>query len=284
MIHSFLLMGQSNMAGRGFLKEAAPIRDTHIKMLRNGRWQVMSEPVNCDRPFAGINLSASFAWKWRQRHPEEEIGLIPCADGGSSLDEWMPGEVLFDHAVFQAQLAQRTSRIEGILWHQGENDCPPERLGCYEEKLERMIRELRSRLELSSVPFLIGGLGDYLPDCTLHDYFVNAPRFNEMLLHYAQTHENCYFVTAAGLQPNPDLLHFNAVSLRRFGLRYLAAYEGQEHVLAPLQDEAEILHIQQEYAEMTAEEKAALLKRQLEQGQISRQEYDYRMDAVIRAL
>ena len=35
MIHSFLLIGQSNMAGRGYLAEAHEIDTTHIKTLRN---------------------------------------------------------------------------------------------------------------------------------------------------------------------------------------------------------------------------------------------------------
>lgn len=39
MIKSFLMLGQSNMAGRGFLDEVAPIYNEKIKMLRNGQWQ-----------------------------------------------------------------------------------------------------------------------------------------------------------------------------------------------------------------------------------------------------
>mgnify|MGYP000999236259 CR=1 FL=1 len=67
MIHSFLMMGQSNMAGH----------------------------FHCN------------------------VGLIPCADGGTSLDDWAVGGLLYDNAVFQAKLAQRTSELSGILWHQG---------------------------------------------------------------------------------------------------------------------------------------------------------------------
>ena len=61
MIHSFLLIGQSNMAGRGFKDEVEPIKNPHIKVLRNGRWQNMYVPVNPDRPFSGICLAESFA-------------------------------------------------------------------------------------------------------------------------------------------------------------------------------------------------------------------------------
>lgn len=39
MVHSFLLIGQSNMAGRGSLQEAPPMKDARILVLRNGRWQ-----------------------------------------------------------------------------------------------------------------------------------------------------------------------------------------------------------------------------------------------------
>lgn len=73
------MIGQSNMAGRGFLKEVEPIYDRRIKMLRNGRWQQMAEPINYDRPFAGVGPAASFAWAWCQRDAQGEVGLIPCA-------------------------------------------------------------------------------------------------------------------------------------------------------------------------------------------------------------
>ena len=34
MIHSFLMIGQSNMAGRGFKGEVEPIKNSRIKVLR----------------------------------------------------------------------------------------------------------------------------------------------------------------------------------------------------------------------------------------------------------
>ena len=48
---SFLMLGQSNMAGRGNFGEVEEINNPLCKMLRNGRWQYMSEPVNPDRGF-----------------------------------------------------------------------------------------------------------------------------------------------------------------------------------------------------------------------------------------
>ena len=63
---SFLLIGQSNMAGRGSLKEAPAIDTSHIYTLRNGRWQRMFRPINPDRHFSGTNLAESFAELLRQ--------------------------------------------------------------------------------------------------------------------------------------------------------------------------------------------------------------------------
>jgi hypothetical protein len=99
MVHSFLLIGQSNMAGRGFIKEATPIDTSNIKVLRNGRWQPMYRPINCDRGFAGVSLAESFAEKYAKEHGCT-VGLIGCADGGVSLNHWQPGEALFENAVY----------------------------------------------------------------------------------------------------------------------------------------------------------------------------------------
>ena len=92
-IHSFLLVGQSNMAGRGDLTKENAITAPDCFMLRMGRWQEMSEPINVDRavvegavPRSGANLAASFAAQL-QKETGAKIGLIPCADGGTRISQ-----------------------------------------------------------------------------------------------------------------------------------------------------------------------------------------------------
>ena len=272
------------MAGRGFLHEVPPIRDSRIRVLRNGRWQTMWEPIHFDRPFAGIGLGASFAKKWLEDHPEEEIGLIPCADGGSSLDEWMPGTERFDHAVFQTELAKRSSVLDGILWHQGENDCTAELIATYPERFERFVSRLREALDARQLPLLVGGLGDYLISCRLYNDFTRTPQMNEALRSFADTHENCYFVSAAGLGCNPDLLHLNAKSQRKFGLRYYEAFRERRDVEGAVQGEEEQEQAADRYAVMSPEEKAALLRKDLDAGIITRQEYEMRAADLVRQM
>lgn len=219
MIHSFLLIGQSNMAGRGFAHEVEPIVNDKIMVLRNGRWQPMYVPVNADRAFSGVNLAETFADMY-SKEKNVQVGIIPCADGGTNLDQWAVGGLLFDHACYQAELASRTSTIAGVLWHQGESDCHDERYPLYEEKLLTILDALRKKLNLYDVPFLLGGLGDFLVDCPPAPYCKNYPHINEALKSIAKIREMTGFVSAEGLTSNPDRLHFNAKSLREFGERY----------------------------------------------------------------
>ena len=227
MVDSILLIGQSNAAGRGKLSEAEPL-DTcggKLKVLRNGRWLGMYRPVNGDRPFSGTCLAESFAKAYYNDHPDVEVGVIPCADGGTSLDQWQPGELLFDNAVNCAKLAQRTSRIVAILWHQGEADCNAAKYPLYKEKFGRIVDALRRELDLPDVPIIIGGLGDFLADCPLDANLKNYVFVNKELEEFAKENHNCAYASAVGLGANPDNLHFNAKALDEFGLRYYEEFK-----------------------------------------------------------
>ena len=224
MIHSFLLIGQSNMAGRGLLRDTTPITNKQLFAMRNGIFRPMYVPVNPDRSFSGVCLAESFADLY-QKDTAIDTGLIPCADGGTSLDQWKEGSLLFDNACYSAELASRTSEIKGILWHQGESDCSPERYPVYAEKLSAMIDALRARLGMGDLPFIMGGLGDFLAKFPSDENLKNYPHINEALQAVAKSKPNCGFVSAEGLDSNPDFLHFNAPALREFGARYYEEYK-----------------------------------------------------------
>ena len=238
---SILMIGQSNMAGRGFINEVPMICNERILMLRNAGWQMMAEPINYDRPNAGIGLAGSFAAMWCMEHEGEQIGLIPCAEGGSSLDDWAVDKNLFKNAVIQAGFAMQDSELIGILWHQGESDSYGGGYQTYYKKLQVIIESLRKELNAFEVPLIIGGLGDFLGK---NGFGLNCTEYelvNEQLLKFAREQENSCFVTAEGLTPNPDGIHMDAVSQRRFGVRYYVAFVKREHVLKPIENEMELL-------------------------------------------
>lgn len=211
------------MAGRGFPEEAVPVDTKNIKILRNGRWQNMFRPVNPDRRFSGVNLAESFAESYSKKHGVD-VGLIPCADGGTRIAQWAPGSLLFDNAVYQSRLAMRTSTIAGILWHQGESDSREDRYLTYGKDLEVMLTSLRKELGLEDVPVILGGLGPYLDNYT-KSYHGQWSQINTELQKVAAGNPLYGYVSAEGLQPNPDNLHFSSRALHQFGLRYFEAFE-----------------------------------------------------------
>lgn len=244
-MHSFLLIGQSNMAGRGYLNEAHEIDKSRIYTLRNGRWLKMFRPINPDRRFSGVNLAESFAEAYSKKY-NVDVGLICCADGGTKLSQWMPGELLFDNAVNNAKLAARTSEIVGVLWHQGESDSTDELYPTYQTRLESMMQALRNALNLHDVPFILGGLGDYLVHYPLENYV----HINAALQNIAAKNELVGFASAEGLTANPDNLHFNAQSLYDFGLRYFEAFEKLNKQTAPAKKSSKKEDIQRSEMEL----------------------------------
>lgn len=262
------MIGQSNMAGRGYLNDVKQIYDEKIKMLVNGRWQTMIEPINFDRPTSGIGLAASFAGAWRLKNDQKEIGLIPCADGGTSLDDWAVGGTLFENAVFQAKLAQKISKLSGILWHQGENDSFGGLSALYYDKLSVIVDAFRLELDAPDIPFIAGGLGDFLSGGRYGKYFTEYNQVNDALQKLAETKPNCYFVTANELTANADGLHFDAVSQRRFGIRYFESLLEKKNILAPIPGENELIGIIEERP-LTKNEQRTLLEIDFAFGKMS---------------
>ncbi|WP_137789228.1 sialate O-acetylesterase [Bacillus sp. E(2018)] len=280
MIKSFLMLGQSNMAGRGFLNEVEPIYNENIKMLRNGQWQMMTEPINYDRPVAGVSLAASFAEAFAKANQNEQIGLIPCAEGGSSLDDWHPQGTLFQHALSEARFALKSSQICGILWHQGESDSHNSLHETYYEKLSLIIETLRKELNLHHVPVMIGELGDFLGKTGYGKYSSEFQEINKQLLRFAHEQQNCYFVSAEGLTPNPDGIHLNAVSQRKFGFRYFEAFSKKCHILEPLSEEDQSLKINNNYSKT---EQIYIHSMNLALGKITYAEFEAKMAEVMQS-
>lgn len=231
-IDSFLMVGQSNMAGRGFAREVSVMDDPQLVLQVNGRWYKLFEPANFERPFAGTGLAPAFARCYAGDHPQVQVGLIPCAEGGSSLAEWQKGDALYENTLFRARMAQKTSTIRAILWHQGEAECPQALCRDYAQRFLPIMEGLRRDLGLTDVPVLVGGIGDFVPLYDKHDYMDNYIYINQALRDLAAQRPDYHFVSAYGLSSNPDFLHFNALSLREFGMRYYRAFAENRDYLA----------------------------------------------------
>jgi hypothetical protein len=218
--HLFLLVGQSNMAGRGIVDPTNNVPHPRVWMLdRENQWVPAKEPIHFDKPaVAGVGLSCSFAKALADADPEIQIGLIPCAMGGSAIDEWKPGQKFFRNAIERATKAQETGTLQGILWHQGESDASDDKAQVYGEKLQQLIAAFREQLHAADVPFVAGELGRWHTNAAGQKINADLHALAATVPHYA-------WVSSEGLERKPnDKPHFDTPSLREFGLRYAAAY------------------------------------------------------------
>lgn len=226
--HSFVLMGQSNMAGRGVLSDVEKIDNKLCYMYRMMHWIKMEEPINLDAllddEFAsGVGLSASFADTYAKTYGES-VGLIPCAKGGSKLSLWMPGTPLFEQAVLLTKFAMQETDLKGILWHQGESDCRlQEDFDAYPERFLTLLTEFRARIGRPDLPIVIGEISNHISD--RWGRLAGYQKLNETLHELAKQLPNCAIVDCGEFPLKPDGIHFNAESLRKMGTMYFDEYQ-----------------------------------------------------------
>ena len=227
-LHLFLLVGQSNMAGRGDVEpgDQQPIPNV-LAVNAAGEWVPAIDPLHWDKPAAGVGLARTFAIHYLASHPGVSVGFIPAAVGGSPISSWLPGAYYaetkshpYDDALARARPALARGTLTGILWHQGESDRSAELAPRYERALSELIARFRRDLNAPRVPFLIGQLGQFA-GAPWDEYALSIDR---ALRQVASSVPFTAFVPSHGLAAKPDNLHFDAPALREFGRRYAAAF------------------------------------------------------------
>ena len=230
----YLLIGQSNMAGRGVLTPDNRVSTERVRKWdeKRGEWVEAVEPIVADRPFSGAGLGATFGRAMADAD-KTVVGLVPAADGGTPLARWMPGKDLYVRAVERTRAALANGgKLKGILWHQGCADAgSPETATNYAARLTQMVAQLRKDLNAPDVPFVAGELGRYLKDFRGLDPKHPTPELlwrtvNEQIHAAVKAIPNAAVVSSEGLAPNPDILHFDTPSVRKLGARYAEALRG----------------------------------------------------------
>ena len=214
----FLLIGQSNMAGRGKVEAEDKVPHPRVFMLtKELTWVPAVDPIHFDKPERiGTGLGKTFGAVIADAEPSAEIGLVPAAFGGSALSEWAPGQPHYVDAVARARAALQRGRLAGILWHQGEADSKPELAATYVARFAAMIARLRADLGAPDVPVVVGETGRFRPD---------GAAINAELAKLPAAVPHCAFVSAEGLTDQGDRLHFDSASFRELGRRYAAAWQ-----------------------------------------------------------
>lgn len=221
-MHLFLLIGQSNMAGRGPLTAKDKLAHPRIFMLdKDDVWAPAKDPVHFDKGSAGVGLCSEFARCYVKEHPAATVGLIPCAVGGTPIKWWQPGGALYSNALARTRTAMANGTLTGILWHQGETDLsmyknPVEFTKIYQPLLLNTMTSLRTDLDAAGVPIILG---------ELMYTRTNAVSFNAALAQMPQLLPRCGVASAESLVDKGDGSHLDTPSLYLLGRRYFDVFQ-----------------------------------------------------------
>jgi hypothetical protein len=214
----FLLIGQSNMAGRGKVEaEDQKVHPRVFMLTKDLAWVPAVDPMHFDKPERiGTGLGKTFGAIVAEAEAGAVIGLVPAAFGGSALDEWRPGAPHYTAAVARAKAALKHGQLAGILWHQGESDRAPELVATYPERFAKMLAQLRTDLDAPDVPVVLGEIGRFCDD---------QAGINAALAEAARRVPRAVLVPTEGLVDQGDKLHFDSASFRELGRRYARAWQ-----------------------------------------------------------
>lgn len=215
-LHVYLLIGQSNMAGRAPFSDAeAGVVDRCYLLNGKGKWEPAKNPLNRHstiRKGLGMqkmNPGYGFARSMLKKERGIAIGLVVNAKGGSRIDQWKKGTRFYSEAVRRAKEAQKTGTLKGILWHQGESDMKT--ADGYLEKLKTLIEDLRKDLGVPGLPFVAGQINDGKP-------------INDQIAQLPAEVSGTGFASSEGLKAM-DRWHFGTEAMKLLGQRYAEAMQ-----------------------------------------------------------
>jgi len=213
----YLLIGQSNMAGRATIEIQDLDTLTNVFLftgIENKEWEKAANPLN---KYSSIRKKLSmqklgpgynFAKKMVKAQKGKKIGLVVNAKGGTKIDLWKPDSMFYKEAVQRTQQAMEFGNLKGVLWLQGEADA--NKYKVYLPKLVTLIKSLRSDLNIPELPFVAAQLSNDKP---------HRSRFNEMILELPTQLDHVSVITSENTS-TIDSTHFDAASQHLLGERY----------------------------------------------------------------
>jgi sialate O-acetylesterase len=243
----WVLAGQSNMEGYGNLIDVQPPNPMVHNFEMSDRWTLAEEPLHTlvnavdrvhwplnankeperwtggrmekyrvdRRKGAGLGLSFAVEMANRTRVP---IGLIPCAHGGTSMDQWDPA--LKEHegdSLYGSMLRRfRASggHIRGMLWYQGESDANPKAVEEFPRKFADFVKTVRADFGDTALPFYYVQLGRHIANTDVREW----NQIQAAQLRAESEIPNVAMVASVDLQLE-DGIHVATPDLKRLGRR-----------------------------------------------------------------
>lgn len=213
----YLLIGQSNMAGRADIEtqDEDSLKNVFLFTGIEGKeWEKAANPLNKystirkDLSVQKLGPGYTFGREMAKQFPNKKIGLVVNAKGGTNIVEWKPGSLFYTEAIKRAKLAMKSGTLKGVVWHQGEANAS--KSGIYPKQITELIESLRKDLELPNLPFVAGQLSEDKP--ARHD-------FNVMIMTLPSLVPNTAVASTEGTV-TMEGTHFNSASQHLLGERY----------------------------------------------------------------
>ena len=177
--------------------------------------QPLEDYVTKRKKGAGLGLPFAVEMVARTNVP---IGLIPCAHGGTSLDQWSPdlkdreGESLYGSMYRRVQAAG--GHVKGVLWYQGESDANSKAAPAFLPKFESFVKAVRADFNQPDLPFYYVQIGRHIDNSNAAEW--NAVQLAQLRAEPEIRHSG--MVAAVDLQLD-DGIHVGTQDLKRLGRR-----------------------------------------------------------------
>lgn len=115
----------------------------------------------------GFGPEMGMARLLRKMQPERDLAFVKVAYSGTAISEWerneTPDQTCYEALVMETKMAIEKANAMGIklnvralVWVQGESDANEKGVKVYEDKLGRMIENLKEDLEAPDLVALVG--------------------------------------------------------------------------------------------------------------------------------
>ena len=235
----FVLLGQSNMSGRGSLESPqVPQSNPNIFVInKDYRWYPAQEPLgSIDQEVdwiaqdggTGVGPGLAFGNTLLEQDGSLRIGLIPCARGASSIKDWQPNlsqNSLYGACLRRILAARSYGSVKAILVSQGEDDTLDPELfpdrdlgaGSWAEDFSSLVGAFRRDLDDSSLPVLFTQLTHFQEERRPNWDLVKQQQ-NEVNLH------NTIMIKTDDI-PLTDGVHFETEAQIEIGRRFAEEYQ-----------------------------------------------------------
>ncbi|MFR9602648.1 MAG: sialate O-acetylesterase [Rikenellaceae bacterium] len=219
----YLLIGQSNMAGRGYMIPSDTLNSMEGVYLLNMEGEVVEarNPLNqystIRKNYSMQQMSPAYSFATKlHRESGRKILLVVNARGGSSISEWAPDNdstKFYSEAVRRTRQAMEYGELKGVLWHQGCADSGEGSRRKYIARLQNLVTNLRSDLDDKRLYFVAGELAYWRE---------SSAAFNEMLHTMVDQIPYSDYISAEGATMRTDAKdpHFSREGQLLLGERY----------------------------------------------------------------